>query len=117
MGQTAGPLRGRIEEACAEVPAGFDLAGSSLAFHHVPRDGKLAVARRLARSVDHLLLLEVEGNHDLPGLHGPELSVSLYQVYGGGAAFVLDAGTAPATRRRGRRGPAAGPCRSPGSRW
>jgi hypothetical protein len=88
-------VHARIEEACQRLPAGLDVAVSAFAFHHLPREAKLVAASRLARAVDHLVLMEVEGNHDLPELHAPELSVSLYQVYGGGAEFVLSAGAAP----------------------
>lgn len=86
--------RDRIEGATARIGAGWDLAVSGFAWHHMPWDEKLRVARRLATAVDHVMLFEVEGNHDLPEMHAPELSVSLYQVYGGGARFLL-AGARP----------------------
>jgi len=82
-------LRGRSEEVCSRFPSDCDLAISSLAWHHMPAETKQVLARRLAEVVDHVLLFEIEGNHDTPELDSPALAVSLYQLYGGAVALVL----------------------------
>lgn len=80
---------GRSETVCSHFPSDYDLAISSLAWHHMPAQTKRMLARRLAEVVDHVLLFEIEGNHDTPERDSPDLAVSLYQMYGGGISLVL----------------------------
>ena len=82
-------LQGRAEVVAVEIPPGFDIALSSLAWHHMPYDIKRDLAGYLAARVDHVLLFEIEGHHDTPELHSPALAVSVYQLYGAAVEMVM----------------------------
>jgi len=60
----------------------FDIAMSSLAFHHMPAEEKKTCLDRVKPWVDHFLLFELDANHDFPELFSPELALSVYQSYG-----------------------------------
>jgi SAM-dependent methyltransferase len=75
-------VRSRIEACSTELEGHFDLAVASLAYHHMPFETKLVHLERLRGRLDHFLLFEVEANNDSPGLHSPELALSIYQSYG-----------------------------------
>ncbi len=79
---TVDPRHGRIQEHAAELPAGIDVALLSLAYHHMPWDDKAAHLREMSGKVNHLLLMEMDGDNDTPQLGSPELAVSVYQSYG-----------------------------------
>jgi SAM-dependent methyltransferase len=82
-------LNGRSEALAAHFPPGLDIALSSLAWHHMTYDTKRKLARQVAERVDHVLLFEIEGNHDTPELNSPELAVSAYQLYGAAVRMVM----------------------------
>jgi len=72
----------RIEDLTTSIDSNYDIALSSLAYHHMPAEAKITHLGRLARFIDHFLLFELDANHDTPELHSPELALSVYQVYG-----------------------------------
>ena len=73
---------GRIQELAADLPQGITIALMSLSYHHMPWDDKALHLRELAGKVDNLLLMELDGDNDIPELNSPELAVSVYQSYG-----------------------------------
>jgi SAM-dependent methyltransferase len=83
-------IEGRAEAVIDQIPRSYDVLLSSLAWHHMPYQIKEQLARSLGQCVHHILLYEVEANHDTPELHSPALAVSLYQVYGGIIKLVMD---------------------------
>ncbi len=71
-----------IQEFSDTLSEHYDLAISSLAYHHIPYEVKLFNLRKLAPWVDHFVLFELDSNNDLPELNSPELALSVYQIYG-----------------------------------
>lgn len=67
----------------------YDVALASLSVHHMPAEKKKVHLEKLGGSIDHFLMLELEGNHDYPDLHSPELAFSAYQVFGRALQFVF----------------------------
>ena len=81
-------LQARCEDAAEGLDGKFDLALAALSIHHMPRETKLDKLRRLRDRFDHLVVFELNGDHDSPQLHSPELALSLYQTYGRMMHFV-----------------------------
>jgi SAM-dependent methyltransferase len=79
----------RIQDFSGRIEGRFDVAMSSLAYHHMPLEQKEVHLARLKPRIDHFLLFELDANHDTPGLHSPELAFSLYQGYGRIIDFVF----------------------------
>lgn len=69
--------------------ATYDIALAALAWHHMPFEVKLVHLKKWGDHVKHFLMFELEANHDTPEQFSPELAVSMYQAFGGGAALVL----------------------------
>lgn len=67
----------------------YDVALASSSIHHMPAETKKAHIEKLGGSIDHFLLLELEGNHDYPEMHSPELAFSAYQVFGRALQFIF----------------------------
>ncbi|RXE56482.1 hypothetical protein ABH15_10465 [Methanoculleus taiwanensis] len=72
----------RIEEISGQIDRRFDLAVSSLAFHHMPLEQKRLHLARLKPWIDHFVIFELDANHDAPEVHSPEMAFSVYQSYG-----------------------------------
>lgn len=79
----------RIEQVSDGVHSRYDIALSSLAYHHIPREAKLSNVRKLSPWIDHFVIFEVEADTDGPELHSPELAVAVYQCYGRLIDFVF----------------------------
>jgi len=79
----------KIEELSEPLEGIYDLALSSLAFHHMPFETKRVNLQRLKEHIRHFLLFEVHANHDTPEVGTPELALSVYQVYGGLMDFIF----------------------------
>ena len=86
-------IQGRSEEVAATLPEAVDLTLCSLSIHHMPWELKTSLAHQLAQRSCDILLFELHGDHDTPELGAPELSLSVYQSYGGmiDAIFAHDA--------------------------
>ncbi len=82
-------LNAGIEEVAGRLEGRFDLAMSSLAYHHLPRAAKREHLERIASLVDNFLLFELDANNDGPELATPELALSVYQSYGRIIDFVF----------------------------
>ncbi len=72
----------RIEEISHTFEGRYDIAVSSLAYHHMPWETKLRHLTNLKPHIDHFVLFELDANNDTPERDTPELSVSVYQSYG-----------------------------------
>ncbi len=81
-------LQARCEDAAESISEHYDLALAALSIHHMPLETKLQMLSRLRDRFDHLVLFELDGDHDAPQLHSPELALSLYQTYGRMMHFV-----------------------------
>lgn len=86
-------LRARFEELSGTIQGHYDIALASLAIHHMPFETKLDHLRKLKDHIDLFLLYELDANNDTPGLHSPDLALSVYQSYGSmiDAIFANDA--------------------------
>lgn len=86
-------MQGRSEEVTATLPDAVDLTLCSLSIHHMPWELKTSLVHNLALRSRDILLFELHGDHDTPELGSPELSLSVYQSYGGmiDAIFAHDA--------------------------
>ena len=76
------PVTASIQDYVAAMTERYDLAISTLAYHHMPGEAKMTHMKQLAPRIDHFVLLEFNANTDAPELHSPELAVSTYQSYG-----------------------------------
>jgi len=72
----------RIQDCSASISHHYDIAMSSLAYHHMPVEDKRVHLARLKPWIDHFLLFEMDANNDTPELNSPELALSVYQSYG-----------------------------------
>ena len=72
----------RIQDCSASISSRYDIAMSSLAYHHMPVEEKRLHLNRLKRVIDHFLLFEMDANNDTPAMDSPELALSVYQSYG-----------------------------------
>jgi SAM-dependent methyltransferase len=73
----------RIQDFSGSIDHHFDLAVSSLAYHHMPLEQKKIHLSRLKPWIDHFALFEIDANNDTPELYSPELALSVYESYGG----------------------------------
>jgi SAM-dependent methyltransferase len=83
----------RLEDAAGALEGPFDLVVGSLSLHHMPAEVKRRTLAALAPSMDHLLLLELDADHDAPEVGSPRLAASVHQTYGWMLAQVLGPGT------------------------
>jgi len=72
----------RIQDCSGRINRQFDLAISSLAFHHMPIEEKRMHLSRLKPHIDHFILYEMDANNDTPGIYSPDLALAVYQSYG-----------------------------------
>jgi SAM-dependent methyltransferase len=80
---------GRIQDCSDKIDQPFDIAMSSLAYHHMTLEQKQIHLARLKPWIDHLLLFELDANNDTPELFTPDLAFSVYQSYGRIIDFVF----------------------------
>ena len=78
-----------IQDCTSTIDLHYDIAMSSLAYHHMPAEDKTANLARLKPWIDHFLLFEMDANNDTPELYSPELAFSVYQSYGRIMDFVF----------------------------
>ena len=71
-----------IQDFAARIDTKFDIALSSLAYHHMPSEAKLIHMKQLRPWIDHFVICELDADTDTPELHSPELALAVYQVYG-----------------------------------
>ena len=79
----------RIEDFTQSPGRHYDVALSSLAYHHMPLEEKRVRLDMLKPWIDHFVLFELDANNDTPECHTPELALSLYQSYGRIIDFVF----------------------------
>ena len=72
----------RIQDFSCRIDHRFDIALSSLAYHHMPTVDKRTYISQLKPWINHFLLFELDANNDSPELYSPELALSVYQSYG-----------------------------------
>ncbi len=72
----------RIQDISCRIDHRFDIALSSLAYHHMPAVDKRTYISQLKPWINHFLLFELDANNDSPELYSPELALSVYQSYG-----------------------------------
>jgi SAM-dependent methyltransferase len=78
-----------IQDCSAGIRHHYDIAFSSLAYHHMPIEDKRIHLARLKPWIDHFLLFEMDANNDTPELFSPDLAFSVYQSYGRMISFVF----------------------------
>jgi SAM-dependent methyltransferase len=79
----------RLEDVASTLDGRYDLVVGSLSLHHMPAEVKRRTLAALAPSLDHLLLLELDADHDTPELGSPRLAASVHQTYGWMLAQIL----------------------------
>ena len=72
----------RIQDCSATIDHHYDIAISSLAYHHMPVEDKDIHLAQLKPWIDHFILFEMDANNDTPELYSPDLAFSVYQSYG-----------------------------------
>lgn len=84
----------RLEHVASSLPGHYDLVVGSLSLHHMPAEVKRRAMTALAPSMDQLLILELDADHDSPEVGSPELAASVHQTYGWMLAQILGPGPA-----------------------
>jgi hypothetical protein len=79
----------RLEFVASTLQGRYDLALGSLSLHHMPAEVKRQALSALAPSIEHLLLLELDADHDSPEVGSPRLAASVHQTYGWMLAQIL----------------------------
>ncbi len=79
----------RVEDFTRSLDRHYDVAISSLAYHHMPSEEKQVQLCLLKPWIDHFVLFELDANNDTPECRSPELALSLYQSYGRIIDFVF----------------------------
>jgi SAM-dependent methyltransferase len=79
----------RLEDVARSLEGPYDLVVGSLSLHHMPAELKHRTLAALAPSMDHLLLLELDADHDTPEVGSPRLAASVHQTYGWMLAQIL----------------------------
>ncbi|MEI7856310.1 MAG: class I SAM-dependent methyltransferase [Methanomicrobiales archaeon] len=79
-----------IQDCSAGLRHHYEIAFSSLAYHHMPLEDKRVHLARLKPCIDHFVLFEMDANNDTPDLYSPELAFSVYQSYGRMISFVFE---------------------------
>ena len=79
----------RIQDCSAGISHHYDIAFSSLAYHHMPIEDKRVHLARIKPWIDHFVLFEMDANNDIPDLFSPDLALSVYQSYGRIIDFVF----------------------------
>jgi len=82
-------VNARIQGCSVSIHHRYDIAMSSLAYHHMPVEDKRVHIARIKPWIDHFLLFEMDANNDTPELYSPELALSVYQSYGRIIDFVF----------------------------
>lgn len=82
-------VNSRIEDCSEKISSEYDLAISSLAYHHMPLEKKKIHMEKLKGKVNHFVIFELNANHDTPEMHSPELAMAMYQTYGRIIDFVF----------------------------
>ncbi len=82
-------INSRIENISDSIDASYDVALSSLAYHHMPMELKRVHLEKLKSRIDHFVIFELDANNDTPELHSPDLALSVYQSYGRIIDFVF----------------------------
>ncbi|MCQ1539456.1 class I SAM-dependent methyltransferase [Methanocalculus taiwanensis] len=72
----------RIQDCTGRIHRHFDLATSSLAYHHMPYEEKRLHLSRLRHRIDHFILFEMDADNDRPEIYSPDLALAVYQSYG-----------------------------------
>ncbi|NMB79313.1 MAG: class I SAM-dependent methyltransferase [Methanomicrobiales archaeon] len=71
----------RIQDCSGSLDTRYDIALSSLAYHHMPAGDKRIHLARLKPWIDHFLLFEMDADIDLPEQYSPALALAVYQSY------------------------------------
>ena len=79
----------RLEHVASVLSGPYDLVVGSLSLHHMPIEVKRRALSALAPSMRHLLLLELDADHDSPEVGSPRLAASVHQTYGWMLAQIL----------------------------
>lgn len=74
-------VNSRIQDCSDTICNHYDIAVSSLAYHHMPGEQKQVHLARLQPWIDNLVLFEMDANNDRPEIYSPDLSLSVYQSY------------------------------------
>jgi hypothetical protein len=82
-------INSRIEDCSEKIDGRYDVALSSLAYHHMPLEKKKIHLEKLKSKFDHFIIFELNANNDTPELYSPELALSLYETYGRIIDFVF----------------------------
>lgn len=88
-GVTINAIRKKIQELPGALSGHYDVALSSLAYHHMPMELKVQTLRQIKDRFNHFIIFELDANHDTPELHAPELACSVFQCYGTIIDFVF----------------------------
>ncbi len=82
-------IEAKIQDAVSIIDGHYDVALSSLAFHHMPYADKAVHLKKLKDKIDHFIIFELDADNDQHEVHSPELSLAVYQSYGRMIDFIF----------------------------
>ena len=75
-------INSKIQDISHKLDKKYDLALSSLAYHHMPLEDKEIHLKQLKPWFSHFVIFELDANNDTPEIFSPEMALSVYQSYG-----------------------------------
>lgn len=82
-------IESRIQDFSSKITGKYDVAMSSLAYHHMPFETKQLHLEKLRPFIDHFVIFELDADNDTPELYSPEMALAVYQSYGRIIDFVF----------------------------
>lgn len=75
-------INSKVQDATSLIKRKYDVALSSLAYHHMPYEVKEKRLGEIKEFFDHFIIFEMNADNDTPELNTPEMALAVYQSYG-----------------------------------
>jgi ubiquinone/menaquinone biosynthesis C-methylase UbiE len=82
-------LNSKVQDATRLIDRKYDVALSSLAYHHMPYEDKETHLNEIKDRFDHFIIFEINSDNDSPELNTPEMALAVYQSYGRVIDFIF----------------------------
>jgi SAM-dependent methyltransferase len=82
-------INSKVQDATNLIERKYDVALSSLAYHHMPYERKEEHLSEIKDRFDHFIIFEINADNDTPELNTPEMALAVYQSYGRVIDFIF----------------------------